>query len=173
MQQDELPWYHLNSLFAMQAAIQEPFRVKSWLSRYFFHWIRPDYGQSSYYYVTCNTGTLTHMTAQRNCCLLSMRWFFIYIHTSLHTDKWSATLQRSGSRATFRHSDQTILTSPVLSAGLPALLLPFTAIAIKNCTFLVYQPRATLSSTIYCIKENIFLKFYIFPFTYTMRRSRC
>jgi hypothetical protein len=64
-------------------------------------------------------------------------------------------LQRSGSRATFLYSHRTILTSLVLSSGFPAVLLPFPAVSIKNCTFLVYQPRVTLSSTIFSPEQKL------------------
>jgi hypothetical protein len=64
-------------------------------------------------------------------------------------------LQRSGSRATFLHFHRTIFTSLVLSSGLPAVLLPFPAVFIKNCTFLVYQPRVTLSSTIFSPEQKL------------------
>ena len=64
-------------------------------------------------------------------------------------------LQRSGSRATFLHFHRTIFTSLVLSSGLPAVLLPFPAVFIKNCTFLVYQPLVTLSSTIFSPEQKL------------------
>ena len=93
-------------------------------------------------YVTCNTGTLTHTAAQRKKLTSSSLLIVTVI------------LQRSGSRATFLHFHRTVFTSPVLSSGFPAVLLPFPAVFYKNCTFLVYQPQVTLSSTIFADRKK-------------------
>lgn len=135
LQQDELPRYHLNSLLINQIA---PFLHE------YAGWTRFSLINSGLitdkalnYYITRNTGMLTQTAG-----LCSKMLFFF--HTII-----AAILQHSGSRATFRHSDQAVSSGAALSSDLSAVLLPFPAIAIKNCTFLVYQPDSVLSSYIW------------------------
>ena len=113
-------------------------------------------------YVTCNTGTLTHITGMQNKKRIhSMNLPFtcksshnIIMATWLRMIIFPVILQRSGSRATFLHLHRTAFTSPVLSSGFPAVLLPFPAVFYQNCTFLVYQPQVTLSSTIFIFRTK-------------------
>ena len=93
------------------------------------------------YYVMCNTETLTHTAGHK----LYMEKTIIY-HICVST----AILQRFSSRATFRHSDQTISTSLVLSSGLSALRLPFTAFALKLYFTSVPTAGTTVKSYLLC-----------------------
>ena len=82
MQQDELPRYHLNSLFTTTDSNAKPFGGYTEATGLSVTEHRLTIDKTLHYYVTCITGTLTHMAGQNN-----IRGFFqiIYMNQYCHT----------------------------------------------------------------------------------------
>ena len=66
MQQDELPRYHLNSLFTTTDSNAKPFGGDTEVTGPSVTEHRLTIDKTLHYYVTCITGMLTHMAGQNN-----------------------------------------------------------------------------------------------------------
>ena len=66
MQQDELPRYHLNSLFTTTVSDAKPFDEDTGATGLSVTERRLTIDKTLNYYVTCITGMLTHMAGQNN-----------------------------------------------------------------------------------------------------------